>query len=105
MAAGAVDVGQAELAQREFVKVDSDAQTNAEAILEIEEWCRKHGFVRTRENWLSVISRPGGTKVRRGLCYRPSAEEQRQRDLDLKALEDQVRSMPLTKPSAELLED
>ena len=105
MAAGVVDVGRAELEQREFVKVDSDAPTNAEAILEIEEWCREYGFVRARESWLAVIARPDGNQVRRGLCYRPSAEEQRQRDLEVEVLENQVRSMPVTRPSSELLEE
>ena len=57
------------------VQLDSDAPSNREAILEIDEWAAEHGFARVNEHWLRRILR-GGRQFFRGVCYRLTEEEQ-----------------------------
>jgi len=60
-----------ELDQADQAWFDSDAQSNTEAIREVDLEAAKHGPVRTREYWLQTFKTPDGRIVRRGFCYRP----------------------------------
>ncbi|MBI2300439.1 MAG: hypothetical protein HYU66_16110 [Armatimonadetes bacterium] len=82
------------------IMVDSNAETNALAILEIERWCREHGLVRARENWLRTVLQ-GEVRVRRGVCYRPGPGTDEYRELE-QAIEGRVANMPPTTDSMEL---
>ncbi|HUB25471.1 MAG TPA: hypothetical protein VL992_08565, partial [Tepidisphaeraceae bacterium] len=53
-----------------IVQLDVDTHDNRKAIDAIEAWAAKHGFARTRENFLRIIVRPDGSRVFRGACYR-----------------------------------
>jgi hypothetical protein len=83
------------------IMVDSDADSNAKAILEIETWCREHQLVRVRENWLRTV-REGGQTFRRGVGFRPRGDigEQYQELIDI--IEARVADMPETSNSVEL---
>jgi glyoxylate carboligase len=56
------------------VVVDSDARTNAAAIIEVERWCAANGLVRARENWLRRVHRADGTPVWRAVCYQAESD-------------------------------
>lgn len=105
MAANPVDVSLSGLKEASYVRVESDAPTNAEAILDIERWCREHGFVRTREHWLMVVDRVDGVRVRRAVCYRPAPDEEEQLQRDVAELAARVAAQPLTPSSADLLQE
>jgi len=56
------------------VQIDSDAQDNQSAIVEIDEWASQNGFERVNEYWLRRIHRDG-KMIFRGICYRPGSDE------------------------------
>lgn len=56
------------------VQLDSDAESNREAIHEIEEWASQNGFARVNEAWLRQVRR-NGKRYFRGICYRLTEEE------------------------------
>lgn len=83
--------------------VDSDADSNAHAILEIERWCREHGLTRVQEGWLRKLSLENGTEVYRGVCYRPGGEWDRSRTAAFAEAERTARAMPATRSSVDIL--
>jgi hypothetical protein len=50
---------------------ESDAESNDQAIREIDAEASRHGLVRVNEHWLQRHRLPDGKIVRRGFCYRP----------------------------------
>jgi hypothetical protein len=72
--------------QAKLVQVDIEAQNNSEAVAELEEWAFEHGFARVRENFLRIISRPDGSRVFRGTCYKLTEEEKTAIDLNFKTI-------------------
>jgi len=50
---------------------ESDAESNDQAIREIDAEAARHGLVRVNEYWLQRYRLPDGKMVRRGFCYRP----------------------------------
>jgi len=76
------------------VQVDSDAPTNAGAVIEIEEWAgsTQKGFVRTNEYWLRQIIR-NGKRLFRGICYKLTDDERLAIDQDGKRVAEIVRSI------------
>jgi hypothetical protein len=82
--------------------VDSDAPTNAQAILEVELWCRKRGLVRTAEASLRALRAPDGKVVRRAICYLPSEATRAARDQVWEDLRQHVANMPETPSSVDL---
>jgi hypothetical protein len=58
------------------VIIDSDAASNEKALHDIDDWAAKHGFARTNEYWLRVVT-SGGKRCFRGFCYRLTEEEYR----------------------------
>jgi hypothetical protein len=56
--------------ESEVVMVESDAESNLEAIGGIDECARRNGFVRVGEYWLRMATRPDGKRVFRGIWYR-----------------------------------
>jgi hypothetical protein len=63
--------GDADLDQADQAWFESDAESNDQAIREIDAEAAKHGLIRTREYWLHTFKMPDGRVVRRGFCYRP----------------------------------
>ncbi|MBM3500459.1 MAG: hypothetical protein FJX74_17515 [Armatimonadetes bacterium] len=78
--------------------VDSDADTNAQAIREVDLWCRERGLVRARESHLSTVSTPEGALLRRAICYRPSEAQISGAQQNWADMERRLRSMPETAP-------
>jgi len=86
--------------------VDSNANTNAQAIREVDLWCRERGLVRARESYLSTVSTPEGGVVRRAVCYRPPEDRVRRAEQAWAEMERRLQSMPETLPIVDsLLED
>ena len=81
--------------------VDSNADTNAQAIREVDLWCREHGLVRARESYLSTVSTPEGAVVRRAICYQPPVAMERQAAEDFANIKRHVAAMPETAPLGE----
>ncbi len=90
-----------ELQPEQPVMVDSDAPDNASAILEIERWCRDLGLARVREHWLRTLV-ADGTKVRRGVCYRPAGDVGEQYAEQISAIDRRVAAMPESGDSVDL---
>jgi len=86
------------LGDEQGVMIWSDAPTNDEAIIEIEEWCREHGLLRTHEVWLRMKMTATG-RVRGTMCYRPSPGILETIDADRAALRRHVAAMPMTPSS------
>jgi hypothetical protein len=91
----APDVDLAELGDERGVMIWSDAPSNDEAIIEIEEWCVEHDLLRTREVWLRA-KLVNGDRWRGAMCYRPSPGIQEAMDADRAAWRRHVDRMPLT---------
>lgn len=83
------------------VYVDSDAETNAKAIVEVQAWCRQHGLDRARENYLRTLRTEGGVLVRRAICYRPSRDMEEGAAEDFARIRRNVATMPETAPVEE----
>ena len=69
-----------------IVQIDVDAKDNREAIDALDNWAWKHGFARARENFLRIITRPDGTRIFRGGCYKLTDEEKTAIDLNFQAI-------------------
>jgi transposase-like protein len=78
-----------------LVQIDSDAPSNAAAVVEIEDWAAEHGMVRTNEYWLRQLNR-GNQRLFRGICYRVTEEERASRLERLRRIEERVDAMPVT---------
>ena len=78
---------------------ESDAQSNDQAIREIDAEAARHGLLRVNEYWLQKHRLPDGRVVRRGFCYRPEDTDLMQR------LEQQRSSEPLGTSSSELVRE
>jgi hypothetical protein len=81
--------------------VDSDAATNAQAILEVDLWCRERGLVRARESYLRTLRTPEGVLLRRAVCYEPPLAMERQAAEEFANIRQHVAAMPETAPLAE----
>jgi hypothetical protein len=81
------------------VLVDSNAPTNADAIIEVERWCGGNGLVRARENWLRRVQRADGTPVWRAVCYRAEPDQTKR---TLERMKRRANTMPETASSVEL---
>src|SRR5687767_3295726 len=78
---------------------ESDAESNDQAIREIDAEAARHGLVRVNEYWLQKHTLPNGKIVRRGFCYRPEESHLLQR------LEHNRASEPLGTSSGELVRE
>lgn len=78
------------------VQVDSDAPTNKEAIIDIENWTADKDFVRTTEYWLQRIRKKDGRKVFRGICYRLTEEVVRSNEAACQSNAEVLENMPVT---------
>ncbi len=81
--------------------VDSDAPTNARAILEVDQWCRERGLVRARESYLRTLRTPDGVLVRRAICYRPPLAEDAGAAEAMANIKRHMEAMPETAPVEE----
>jgi len=81
--------------------VDSDAGTNAQAILEVDLWCEERGLVRARESYLRTLRTPEGVLLRRAICYQPPVAMERQAAEDFANIKRHVAAMPETAPLGE----
>lgn len=92
-----------ELAEGQVVLADSDAPSDAAAIWEIERYCREQDppLWRADELHLSTVFFEGRL-LRRGRCYRPYADELRQRAESSAEIDRRVSAQPLTTSSVEL---
>jgi len=80
------------------------AEDSAAAVLEAEDWCRKHGLRRTREYSLPVrLLENGSSRAYLATCYRPYEEELELERQDREAFRRQRDAMPLSPSSADLL--
>jgi hypothetical protein len=95
------DIDPAELQPGQMVLVDTDAPSNAKAILEIVQFCHEHGLWRADEPNLSTVFFEGRW-LQRGRCYRPYPEEQQQRMEAWVEIDRRREQMPLTTSSVEL---
>ncbi len=78
---------------------DSDAESNDEAIRQIDAEAALHGLVRVNEYWLQKHRLADGKVVRRGFCYRPENT-----DL-INRLEERRRAEPLGASSGDLIRE
>ena len=78
---------------------ESDAESNEQAIREIDAAAGAHGLVRVNEYWLQRHRLPDGRWVRRGFCYRPEETDLVQR------LEARRKAEPVGTSSAALLRE
>ncbi|HUU86059.1 MAG TPA: hypothetical protein VM243_21385 [Phycisphaerae bacterium] len=76
------------------VQLDSDAPSNREALLEIDEWAAEHGFARVNEHWLRRIITQDRCWLFRGVCYRLTPEEQTSAQAAGRAAADARGKMP-----------
>jgi hypothetical protein len=81
--------------------VDSDAETNAQAILEVDRWCQARGLVRAKENYLRTLRTPEGVLLRRAICYQPSPAMERREWEEFAEVQRHIAAMPETAPVAE----
>jgi hypothetical protein len=88
------------------IMVDSDAESNNRAVVEIERWCRSLGLLRVRETTLRELV-IDGQAVWRGVCYRPSPVWSAAREAKMNALVEQIAAdradMPMTESSVDIL--
>jgi hypothetical protein len=91
--------GDADLDRAEQAWFESDAESNDQAIREIDAEAARHGLVRVNEYWLQKHPLPDGKVVRRGFCYRPEDTNLVQR------LEGRRSSEPLGTSSGELVRE
>ena len=78
---------------------ESDAESNDQAIREIDAEAGRHGLVRVNEYWLQRHPLSDGKFVRRGFCYRPEETGLLQR------LEKLRKSEPVSASSGELIRE
>jgi hypothetical protein len=76
----------------------TDAPTNAQAILEIDDWCRQQGLQRARESHLGTLSTVDYGRVWQGICYRPPEAQVKQEQKEWEELKRRLESMPETAP-------
>ncbi len=87
------------------VVVFSDAPNNFDAIREIDQWARDHGFVRSREYSLNIKQFADGKRLYYGACYRLSQDDKRAAEADLTRMRQRRAEMPLTASSDMLLRE
>jgi len=97
-----------ELPEGSLILIDSDAPTNAQAILEVERWCRANGLWRAQEANLACV-RLNGEPLRRAHCYRPyrqeieeGLEEAKRADSELSA---RVAAEPMGRSSVDIVRE
>jgi hypothetical protein len=78
---------------------ESDAESNDQALREIDAEAAWHGLVRVNEYWLQKRLLQVGKVVRRGFCYRPENSNLMQR------LAERRQSEPLGTSSGELVRE
>ncbi len=89
-------VDPAEWRDASTVQVESDAANNLEPLHEIEQWARDNGFARTAEYWLRQALTADGTRVFRGVCFRPDPGERRaEAEID-RGVEERMSRLPVT---------
>jgi hypothetical protein len=74
----------------DFVEVESDAATNAQALIELDSWAAENRFLRVVENWLRPFLNADGKKAYRAICYRPTQEDLASTEARIRAREDSV---------------
>ncbi|OPZ08754.1 MAG: hypothetical protein BWZ08_00925 [candidate division BRC1 bacterium ADurb.BinA292] len=82
-----------------------DAPTHDEAIRQIDEWARRHGFARVGERWLAVVSREDIGTCFKGVCYRLSEEDRAGAEERLGAFRSRRLAMRESPDSAVLQQD
>ncbi len=90
-----------ELQGKNVISVDSTATNNVEAILEIDEWAAKNGFVRGGEYWLRQVVQTNGQHVFRAICYRLTDEDRREAEEASKRVKALMKQMPVTRHTRE----
>lgn len=83
----------------------SDAADNVQAIREIDEWARSHGYVRSRESSLNVKQDADGHRYFYSACYLLDEDDRRAATTDLARIRERREQMAMTAPSADLLRD
>lgn len=91
--------GPSELDRADQAWFDSDAESNDQALREIDAEAARHGLVRVNEYWLQKHPLPDGRVVRRGFCYRPEDSKLMER------LEKRRNSEPVGTSSGELVRE
>ena len=91
--------------QSDVVKVYSDALDNIQAIREIDEWARTHGYVRSRESILNVQQTADGKRYYYSACYRLTEDDLRAAEEDLRRIRERREKMPVTTSSDVLLRE
>src|SRR5438067_1227173 len=85
--------------KNDVVKVYSDAPDNIQAIREIDDWARTHGYVRSRESVLNVEQRADGRRYYYSACHRLTEDYSRAAEEDLRRIRERREKMPLTTSS------
>ncbi len=81
----------------------SDAPNNLQAIFEVDDWARAHGYVRSRESTLNIKQDAQGHRYFYCACYLLDEDDRRAADADLLRIRERRERMPLTTPSDVLL--
>ena len=85
--------------------VCSDAANNHQAILEIDEYARAHGYVRSHETTLNIKQDTEGRRFYYTACYLWDKDAVRAAESDLARIRERRERMLMTAPSADLLRD
>ena len=94
-----------EIGTAPVILVCSDAANNHQAILEIDEYARGHGYVRSRENALNVRQNLQGVRYYYSACYLLDEDNRRANETDLARIRERRERMPLTTSSDVLLRE
>lgn len=87
------------------ILVCSDAANNHQAIMEIDEYARAHGYVRSRESALNVRQSLDGMRYYYSASYLLDGDNRRANEADLARIRERRERMPLTTSSDVLLRE